>query len=93
LKSFLIGKPGMKRESTLTVQSEKPLAYAGRRERQAPAPRLRPPETPYFVQSEAKHRGVSKLGEGIIAETRLSARKIFEQKAWGASAKELDKHD
>jgi len=28
---------GMKRESTLTVQSEKPSAYAGRREREAPA--------------------------------------------------------
>jgi hypothetical protein len=49
----------MKREFTLTVHSEKPPAYAGRRERQAPAPQLRLPETPYFhvVRSKASSGG------------------------------------
>jgi hypothetical protein len=43
----------------LSVQSETPPADAGRRERQAPARRLRPPATPYFhaARSEAKHGG------------------------------------
>jgi hypothetical protein len=55
----------------LTVQSEKPPAYAGRRERQAPAPRFRPPETRYFhvVRSEATHRGGGSMpGEQTITK-------------------------
>jgi hypothetical protein len=63
----------MKRESTLTIQSDKPPAYAGRRERQALAPRSRPPEAPYFhvVRSEAKHRGAGRRsGEQTITKYR-----------------------
>jgi hypothetical protein len=70
----------MKRESTLTVQSEKLPAYAGRRERQAPAPRLRPPEAPYFhvVRSEAKHRGGGpKARRATITKDRQLVRKIL----------------
>ncbi len=44
----------MKTESRLTVQLEGPRAYAGRRERQAPAPKV---ATARGADSEAKHRG------------------------------------
>jgi hypothetical protein len=72
---------GMKRESTLRVQSEKPPAYAGRRERQAPAPRLRLPETPYVVRSEAKHRGgARRSGEQTITKYRPACPENFGQK-------------
>jgi hypothetical protein len=66
----------MKRESTLTVQSEKPPVYAGRHERQAPAPRLRPPETEYFhvARSEAKHRGAVEYPVTKQSPSTVSAR-------------------
>jgi hypothetical protein len=73
----------MKRESTLAVQSEEAPAYAGRRQRQTPAPRLRPPEAPYsHVVRSPRGTGAGRVeaDEPTITKTRQSTRKIFDKK-------------
>jgi hypothetical protein len=70
----------MKRELRLTVQLEGPPAYAGRHERQAPAPRLRPLETPCFHVARFEGEppgGGRRSGEQKITKYRQPLRKIF----------------
>jgi hypothetical protein len=65
----------MKRKSTLSVQSEKLPAYAGRRERQWPAPRLRPREATYGSTG-----GHSRATARQNAESSGEAQKIVDKR-------------
>ena len=73
----------MKRESTLPVQSEKPAAYAGRRERQAPAPGCdhRKRRTPMSCDLKQAAGGRSKARRATITKDRQLVRKILHKKS------------
>ncbi|CEF49253.1 unnamed protein product [uncultured bacterium] len=76
----------MKRESTLSVQSETPPKYAGKEVTPIKAARLRPPEGIYSPRRASTEpqtiggRGRSKAGEQTITKTFQPAPKIFGKK-------------